>query len=145
MGKIYDAPFPQNPVTASPVFKTACVIGADDAPTNTQLLFTAGPEGAVLTRLWAIPRGAVGTATGLYLFLRKTGSAAQVLIDSEAMSVFSTFTPSTKLPKTVFAEYSELSTMRLGPGDQLWGGIGVPSTPGIVFFVQESEYDDATA
>lgn len=145
MSKIYDAPFPQNPLTASPVFKLACTIGTADAPTNTQLLFTAGTEGAVLTNLWAIPRGVVPAANALYLFLAKSGSASQYLIDSELMPALGTFNANIKIPKTKFAEYSELSTMRLGPGDQLWGGIGVASTPGIVFFVQESEYDDASA
>lgn len=143
MPKIYDAPFPQNPISFSPVLKSACVIGTDNTPTNTALLFTAGAEGAILTSLWAIPRGLVPAAIGLYLFRSPDGGGNKFLVDSEAMAVFSTFNGGLKIPKTKFTEYSELSAMRLGPGESLYGGIGVASTPGIVFFAQESEYDDA--
>ena len=145
MGKIYDAPFPQNPVTASPVFKVACAIGTDNAPTNTQLLFTVGLEGGIQTNLWAIPRGVVTAATALYLFIKKPGSDDKILFDSELMPALTTVNGSTKLPKTKFIEYSESSAGRFQPGDQVWGGIGLASAAGIVFFVQESEYDDATA
>jgi len=142
MSKIYDAPFPQNPKNASPVFKLACVIGTENNPTNTQLLFTAGEEGAVLTGLWAIPRGVVPAVNGLYLFISTNGGVDKFLIDSEVMPAFTTFNGGLKIPKTKFAEYSELSALRLQAGAQLYGGIGVASTPGIVMFAQESEYDD---
>lgn len=143
MPKIYDAPFPQNPNAAAPVLTAACVIGTANTPTNTALLFTAGAEGAILTALWAIPRGAVPAAIGLYLFWSPDAGTNKFLIDSEAMPAFTSFTPALKVPRTKFAEYSELSAMRLGAGESLYVGIGVASTPGIVFFAQESEYDDA--
>ena len=143
MTKVYDAPFPQNPNAAAPVLTTACVIGTANAPTNTSLLFTAGAEGAILTNLWAIPRGAVPAAVGLYLFWSPDGGANKYLIDSETMTAFTTFNTAVKIPKTKFSEYSELSAMRLGADESLYVGIGVNSTPGIVFFAQETEYDDA--
>lgn len=145
MTKVYDAPFPQNPRTGSPVFKDAVAMGVVNEPSNTQLLFTAGPEGAVLTGLWAIPCGTV-PATGLYLFRAPAGAGVKkYFIDSEAMPALATFSTAAKISKVKFAEYSELSTLRLGPGESLHGGIGVACPNGVVFFVQESEYDDETA
>lgn len=145
MAKVHDAAFPQNPKTASPVFTAACVLGTINEPTNTQLLFTAGPEGAVLTGLWTIPCGAV-PATGLYLFRAPAGGGAKkYFIDSEFMPALTTFSAAAKIPKVKFSEYSELSTLRLGAGESLHGGIGTACPNGVVFFVQESEYDDPTA
>lgn len=143
MPKIYDAPFPQSPNAVAAVLKVACVIGTDNAPTNTALLFTAGAEGAILTGLWALPRGAVPAAIGLYLFWSPDAGVSKFLIDSESMAALASFTAALKVPRTKFAEYSELSAMRLGAGESLHVGIGSASTPGIVFFAQESEYDGA--
>lgn len=147
MPKIHDAAFPQNPKTASPVFYAATVMGDVNEPTNTQLLFTAGPEGAVLTGLWCMPCG-VTPATAAYLFRVPEGGttgAKRYLIDSEAIPALSTFPVTAKITKTKFSEYSEQSTLRLGAYESLYGAIGVACPKGVVFFVQESEYDDPTA
>ena len=142
MSKTFDAPFPQDPRTASPVLTLACVLGLTNEPTNTLPLFTAGPEGAVLTGLWCMPCGAV-PATGLYLFRSPAGNQTKkYFIDSEVMPALSTFSATVKIAKVKFSEYSELSTLRLGAGESLHVGIGTASPNGIVFFAQETEYDD---
>lgn len=144
MAKIYDAPFPQNPRMFVPVVTLACTLGTVNEPTNTQPLFTAGSEGAVLTNVWAIACGSTPSATALYLFLSPAGNTTKkYLIDSEVMAAVSV-SPTTKIAKVKFAEYSELSTLRVGPGETLHVGIGVACPNGIAFPCQESEYDDQT-
>ena len=48
MSKTYTAPFAQTPQTATAVATTAAA-SIDTTPTNTQLLLTAGADGAILS------------------------------------------------------------------------------------------------
>jgi hypothetical protein len=95
------------------------------------LLVTAGADGAILTRLTAIPRATV-TASSLVLFISKDSGTTQRLIDSELMTAY-TMATTTAVPETTFALYSEGSPLRLEAGDRLYVGSQVALASGIVF------------
>ena len=138
MAKTYTAPFAQTPKTATAV-ATAAVAGlATDAPTGAVLLGTAGAEGAIVTRLAAMPR-ATATASSLVLFLSKDGGTTMRLIDSELMSAHTVAT-TTAIPETVFANISDSTPLRLEAGDKLFVGSQVALASGIVFSAQWMDY-----
>lgn len=137
MAKTFTAPFAQTPKTSSAVVTAACASFAGDTPTNTVLLLTAGTEGALLTRLWSIPRATV-TASSLLLFLSKDSGTTKTLIDSELMSAH-TVAATTAIPETTFSNYSEETPFRLESGDRLYVGSQVALAGGIVF---KAEYTD---
>lgn len=137
MPKTFTAPFAQTPRTATAVTTAAVANIGTDAPSNTVLLCTAGVEGAILTRLFALPRATV-TATSLLLYLSKDGGATLRLIDSELMGAY-TLAAATAIPETQFTNYSENSPLRLEAGDKLFVGSQVALAAGIVF---RTEYTD---
>lgn len=139
MAKTFTAPFAQTPRTASAVTTTAVASITTTAPTNTVLLLTAGSEGSIVTRLWAIPRGTV-TADSLVLWLSKDSGTTKYLIDSELMAAYTTAT-STAFPETQFSNYSESSPLRLEASDQLYVGIQVTPASGATI-VFKAEYTD---
>lgn len=129
MANTFTAPFAQTPKTATAVVTGAATL--TDTPSNTVLLATAGSDGAILTRLTAVPRATV-TASSLVLFISKDGGTTQRLIDSELMSAY-TVAVTTAIPETVFAAYSEAAPLRLEAGDRLYVGSQVALAGGIVF------------
>lgn len=129
MAKTFTAPFAQTPKTATAVVTGAATI-TNDTPTNTVLLLTAGAEGAILTKLTAIPRATV-TASDLVVFLSKDGGTTKRMIDSKLMSAY-TMAATTATPVTVFA-YSESAPLRLEAGDEIYVGSQVALADGIVF------------
>ena len=137
MAKTFTAPFAQTPKTATASATTATTNGGTDSPTNTVLLLTAGSDGCIVTRLYALPRNTV-TQTALQLFLSKDGGTTQRLIDSETMAAYTASTTAAA-PKTTFSSYSESSPMRLEAGDKLYVGVQVTPTSGTVF---KAEYTD---
>jgi hypothetical protein len=136
MALTYTAPFAQTPKTATAVCTAAATL--TDTPANTQLLVTAGTDGAILTRLTAIPRATV-TASSLVLFLSKDGGTTQRLIDSELMSAY-TMATTTAVPETVFAFYSETAPLRLEAGDRIYVGSQVALAGGIVFRAEFTDF-----
>lgn len=137
MAKTFTAPFAQTPKTSTAVVTAAATV-ADDSPTNTVELLTAGTDGALVTRLTAMPRATV-TASNLLLFLQKSGQTTKRLIDSELMSAH-TVAATTAIPETVFANVSDSTPMRLEAGDKLFVGSQVALTAGIVFAAQWMDY-----
>lgn len=131
MAKTFTAPFAQTPKTATAVATLATSSIASDTPTNTVELLTAGPDGAVVTSLTAMPRATV-TASSLLLFLRSNGDAQVRLIDSEVMGAH-TVASTTAIPETRFENISESQPLRLGAGDVLLVGTQVALAGGIVF------------
>lgn len=129
MANTFTAPFAQIPKTATAVVTGAATM--TDTPTNTVLLATAGTDGAILTRLTAIPRATV-TASSLVLFISKDNGTTQRLIDSELMAAH-TVAVTTAIPETVFSLYSEAAPLRLEAGDRLYVGSQVALAGGIVF------------
>ena len=138
MPKTYTAPFAQTPKTATAVATTAVSGLATDAPTGAVLLGTAGAEGAIVTRLAAMPR-ATATASSLVLFLSKDGGTTKRLIDSELMAAH-TVAATTAIPETAFANISDSAPLRLEAGDQLYVGSQVALASGIVFTAQWMDY-----
>lgn len=136
--KTFTAPFAQTPKTATAVAVAAVSGLAADVPTGVVLLGTAGAEGAIVTRLTAIPR-ATATASGLVLFLSKKGGTTMRLIDSELMAAH-TFAATTAIPKTAFGNISDTAPLRLEAGDKLYVGSQVALAAGIVFAAQWMDY-----
>lgn len=138
MAKTFTAPFAQTPKTATAV-ATAAVSGlGTDAPTGTVLLGTAGADGAVVTRLMALPRATV-TASSLVLLLSKDGGVTQRLIDSELMAAY-TVAATTAIPETSFGNISDSAPLRLEAGDRLYVGSQVALASGIVFKAEWMDY-----
>jgi hypothetical protein len=129
MANTFTAPFAQTPKTATAVCTAAATL--TDTPSNTVLLVTAGSDGAILTRLTAIPRATV-TASDLVIFISKDGGSTQRLIDSALMAAY-TAAVTTATPVTTFANYSEAAPLRLEAGDRIYVGSQVALAGGIVF------------
>jgi len=136
MAKTFTAPFAQTPKTATAVVTGAAAI-TNDTPTNTVELLTAGADGAILTRLTAIPRATV-TASSLVIFISSDSGTTKRLIDSELMAAY-TMATTTAVPETTFTMYSETAPLRLMAGDKLYVGSQVALAGGIVF---RAEYTD---
>ena len=137
MPMTFTAPFAQTPKTAAAVVTAAATV-ADDNPTNTVELLTAGADGALVTRLSAMPR-ATCTASSLVLFLQKSGQTTKRLIDSELMAAH-TVAATTAIPETSFANIGDTTPLRLEAGDKLFVGSQVALAAGIVFTAQWMDY-----
>jgi hypothetical protein len=129
MANTFTAPFAQTPKTATAVCTAAATL--TDTPSNTVLLVTAGSDGAILTRLTAIPRATV-TASDLVIFISKDSGTTKRLIDSALMAAY-TSAATTATPVTTFANYSEAAPLRLEAGDEIYVGSQVALAGGIVF------------
>ena len=130
MANTFTAPFAQTPKTATAVATLAATV-TNDTPTNTVELLTAGTDGAILTRLSAIPRATV-TASSLVLWISSDGGTTKRMIDAALMSAY-TMATTTLVPVTTFATYSEATPLRLMAGDKLYVGSQVALAGGIVF------------
>jgi len=133
--KTFTAPFAQTPKTATAVATAAATL--TDTPANTVLLLTAGVEGAILTKLTAIPRATV-TASDLVVFISKDNGTTQRFIDSKLMSAY-TSAATTATPVTAF-DYSESAPLRLEAGDRIYIGSQVALAGGIVFKAEYMEF-----
>jgi hypothetical protein len=136
MAKTFTAPFAQSPKTATAV-ATAVATITDDNPSNTVLLLTAGSDGAILTRLTAIPRATV-TASSLVLYVSSDGGTTKRLVDSTLMAA-ATVNTTTAVAVTTFSTYTETAPLRLAASDKLYVGTQVALSGGIVF---RAEYTD---
>lgn len=137
MAKTFTAPFAQTPKTATAVVTGAAGTITGDTPTNTVLLVTAGSDGAILTKLSAIPR-ATATASDLLVFISKDSGTTKRLIDSKLMAAY-TMATTTATPVTAF-DYSETAPLRLEAGDQLYVGSQVALASGIVFRAEFTDF-----
>ena len=138
MAKTFTAPFAQTTKTASAVCTAAVSSLNTDTPSNAVAVYTAGLEGALVTKLTAIPR-ATTTASALYLFISNDAGSTIRLLDSELM-VAHTVEATTAIPEVAFLNISESSPIRLGAGDRLYVGIGVALAAGVVFNVEATEF-----
>jgi len=137
MAKTNVAAFAQSPKTATAVVTAAATNTGTDTPTGVVTLFTAGPDGAIMTRLTAIPRASV-SASALLLYLSSSADsyATQRLIDSETMPL-QNITTGAGIGETTFANYSEARPGRLAPGDRI--GVASALSVNVVF---KAEYTD---
>lgn len=138
MAKTFTAPFAQTPKTATAIATAAAASLTTDAPTNTVELLTAGADGAILTKLSAIPRSTI-TASSLVLFISKDNGTTQRLMDSALMEA-ATVNTTTAIPVTAFERYSETTPLRLEAGDKLYVGSQVAAANGIVFHAEYTDY-----
>lgn len=138
MTKTFTAAFAQTPKTSTAVVTAALASLTTDAPTGTVLVCTAGADGAVMTRLTAIPRATI-TAASLCLFISNDAGTTQRLVDSELMAAL-TVNATTTINETTFANYSETTPMRLAAGDRLYVGSQVALASGIVFKAEWTDF-----
>ena len=131
MANTFTAAFAQTPKIATAVATGAVGSITTDTPTNTVVLLTAGADGAILTRLSAIPRATV-TASSLVLFTSSDNGTTKRLIDSVLMAA-QTVATTTAIASTTFATYTETAPLRLQAGEQLYVGSQVALASGIVF------------
>lgn len=137
MANTFTAPFAQTPKTASAVVTTASA-DLTTTPTNTVLLLTAGTNGALLTRLAAIPRATV-TASSLLLWISLDSGTTKGLLDSALMASH-TVAATTAIPVTAFSRYSEDAPVRLQAGASLYVGSAVTLAGGIVFTAEYTDF-----
>lgn len=138
MALTFTAPFAQTPKTSTAVATAASVVSGDDTPTNTVLLETASSDGAILTKLTAIPRATV-TASSLCLFISQDSGTTKRLIDSVLMAAH-TVADTTAIPKTTFSDISETTPIRLEAGDELYVSSKVALAGGIVFASEMTDF-----
>jgi hypothetical protein len=108
-----------------------------DTPTNTHLLVTAGAEGAIVTRLAAIPRATV-TASDLLVWLSKDSGTTKRMLLSELLAAHTVAT-TTKIVGKDFG-LSVNAPLRLEAGDRLYVGTAVTLAAGIVFEAEWGDY-----
>lgn len=139
MAKTFTAPFAQTPKTLA-VAVTAALGGLTTSTvTGASLVATAGADGAVVTKLTAMPRGTVA-ATALDLFIVKAGAPTVYLpIDSELMAAYTSAT-TTATPETTFGNISLDTPLRLEAGDKLYVGTEVALAAGIVFYAEWMDF-----
>lgn len=139
MAKIFTAPFAQTPKTLAAVVTAALGGIGTGTVTGSVLVATAGSDGALVTKLTAIPRATV-TATSLVLFLVKSAApTVYQLIDSELMGAY-TLAATTAIPETGFGNITESSPLRLEAGDKLYVGSQVALAAGIVVKAEWMDY-----
>lgn len=145
MAKSNLAVFATDPQTASAVADAAYALTgvqsvADGVPLNTQLLLTAGIEGALVTSVYAMARG-THTATQAALFIRKATDAPEkrTLLTSVSMPAQS-ITNTTRVNRHDFDLASDGAPLRLGAGDELYFGIAVTQTAGILAHASYTDF-----
>jgi hypothetical protein len=135
--KTFTAAFAQTPQTGSAVATLASVV-TTDAPTNTVLLGTAGADGAILTKLTAMPRATV-TASGLYLFISQDSGTTKRMVDSALMAAY-TWAATTDNEPTIFDAITEATAIRLEAGDEVYVSSAVALANGIVFHGEWTDF-----
>lgn len=131
MANTFTAPFVQNYRTKAAVVTDAIPVTQATVVAGMLPLATAGVNGAVVTKLTAIPRATVA-ASALMLWLKKPADVVPYLIDSELMAAY-TQAVTTAVPETAFTNISDDTPIRLEAGDILYVGSEVALAAGIVF------------
>lgn len=136
MPKTPVAAFAQTQKILTAVLTLASVI-TTDAATNTQLIATAGAEGALVTKVSLMPRATI-TATAAYLFVSKDNGTTLRLIDSVLIPAY-TMAVTTATPVTPFSMSQDVP-LRLEAGDKLYVSIGVALAGGVVAKAEWTDY-----
>ncbi|WP_341519817.1 hypothetical protein AABC73_14795 [Pseudomonas sp. G.S.17] len=138
MAKTFTAPFAQTYKTGTAVVTAALTGIGTSTVTGAALLATAGANGALVTKLTAIPRATVA-ASSLVLFLVKASAPTVYnLIDSELMAAY-TLAATTAIPETAFGNIAPTTPLRLEAGDMLYVGSQVALAAGIVFYAEQAD------
>lgn len=139
MANTFTAPFIQTQKTGSAVTRLAVNdIGAPAANAVVALGAPAGVNGALVTKITAMPRATV-TASSLLLYSSKDGGNTFQLIDSELMAAY-TLAATTAIPETTFGNISPETPLRLQAGEQLYVGSQVALAAGIQFRSEGGDY-----
>ncbi len=121
--------FAQAPNTGYAV-ATAANTTLTDSPDDTQLLFTAGANGSIVSAITAIQR-ATNAATVLYLYLSKDGGTTKRMVKSIAAAA-TTVSTTASATATDFG-YSDTAPLYLKSTDSLYAGASVALTDGWAF------------
>ncbi|WP_341959162.1 hypothetical protein [Pseudomonas sp. RC10] len=122
----------QTQKTGSAVVTAAVGNIGTNAPTNLVALGdAAGVNGALVTKITAMPRATV-TASSLLLYTSKDNGASYNLVDSELMPAY-TMAVTTAIPETAFGNISPSTPLRLEAGERLYVGSQVLLAAGIQF------------
>lgn len=121
--------FAQTPDTAPALLTAAISNLASLTPTGLVTAFTAGPNGAIVTRITVIPRGSV-TATGVYMFKSTDAGVTQHFKDSIGLPL-QNVTAGTNIVGATFPNYSETRPFRVGAGEILSFGLGIAQSNGV--------------
>lgn len=125
---------PQSPRSQAAVCNAAKTTYADGA--NTVSLFVAGPNGARVTRVWAIPRANV-PATQLQLYKAPAGgSAAPFLYRTALMSLYN-ISGATEAPVTDFG-FSDDNPLIMKANEELYCAVGQAAN--VVFHAEGADY-----
>jgi len=126
-----DAVFPQGINTGTAVTTLLAAI-TGDTPSNTVKIFTAGANGALLTRLSALPRS-TAAANSLYAWVSSDTGTTKRLI--KAKLVASDTVSTTDIPTEIDFGYSLSAPLLLKAGEEVYVGQGVsdPATNGWVW------------
>lgn len=128
----YEAPFAQATKTASAYVKDALATTTTTGGLNgTVLLMTAGSDGAIVTRVTAIPIFSV-VASGLVLGIKKANATIIWLFDSTFAPAWTSSTAQA-FPAINFDRISRDNPLELEAGDQLYVGTRVALEYGYTF------------
>lgn len=111
--------FAQLTKTNQAVLTAACVLGAANAPTNTVLVATAGPDGGMLTSVSITPRSSVVAGTA-YVFTSPDAGVNQYLIGAVQISL-QTITTTSGISNIVF-NFTESTSRRMAPNERIYIG-----------------------
>ena len=137
MPNTFTAPFGQTPKTVTQVL-TYAGTSTNDTPTNSKLIVTAGENGALVTSVSIIPR--VTTSAGrINLFVSDNSGTTKRLFTSVEMPA-QTVNTTTVTEKTVFADITEATPMRLQAGAQIYVNSAVALADGIVCTAQSTDF-----
>lgn len=128
------AAFAQDPQTFGAVLTTAGAASGSDAT----LIFTAGAEGALVSRISVCPVGTV-TATGVTIYVEKTGATSKLPKFSLTVPA-ATYAATAKLPVVVVSDVGEQTPMRLGAGDKVYAASHVANAAGIAVVGEATDF-----
>lgn len=126
---------PQTPRSSSGVATTANS-NYSDTPTNTAVIFTAGANGARVSKISAVTRAST-LATELQLFRDHDGSGTTKRFVRSKTLPATTVSASAGQDPVDFG-YSDSAPMILAANEKLYGAIGV--TGGVVFTVEGADF-----
>ncbi|HEY0837210.1 MAG TPA: right-handed parallel beta-helix repeat-containing protein [Azospirillum sp.] len=129
MAKIHRAVCPQEVTTAACVCQAAKTVHTDAS--TAVLLLEAGPDGAEVHRVWAVPRSSVA-ATKLTLYWSPDAGATLYPVDSELMPAY-TLINTDAIPETPFPNITKATPLPVPAGGRLYAAIAVAAGSGIAF------------
>lgn len=109
-----------------------------DTPTNTVTIFTAGADGARVTRMTCLPR-ATCTATLIDIFRDSDGSGTTKRLIQRRLQAAQTIDTTTAATSTDFG-YTEAAPLILRANEKLYASMSVALAGGIVVNVEGSNY-----